>query len=180
MRGLAIAMAIGALTACSGSSSPTTPTPMQNANIDGPYNVTITASSTCSANLPREARSLLFVGTITQAGASVQVQLVSHQNATGAVSGTVSGQTVTFPSFSLNETLGQGATIGLIFGIPLLIAGLVLPVFMMRDLFQHNEVNGPCPYCSAPIKTSDATIRLNCPSCKRLIEVRETTLQPGE
>ena len=80
----------------------------------------------------------------------------------------------------ISLTLGQGATVGLIFGIPLLIAGLVLPVFMMRDLFQHNEVNGPCPYCGTPIKTSDATIRLNCPSCKRLIEVRETTLQPGE
>ena len=80
----------------------------------------------------------------------------------------------------ISLTLGQGATIGLIFGIPLLIAGLVLPVFMMRDLFHHNEVSGVCPFCSAPIKTSDATIRLNCPSCKRLIEVRETTLQPGE
>ena len=80
----------------------------------------------------------------------------------------------------ISLTLGQGATIGLIFGIPLLIAGLVLPVFMMRDLFHHNEVNGTCPFCSAPIKTSDATIRLNCPSCRRLIEVRETTLQPGE
>jgi hypothetical protein len=80
----------------------------------------------------------------------------------------------------ISLTLGQGATVGLIFGIPLLIAGLVLPIFMMRDLFQHNEVNGGCPYCGAPIKTSDATIRLNCPSCKRLIEVRETTLQPGE
>src|SRR3982751_3813728 len=80
----------------------------------------------------------------------------------------------------ISLTLGQGATIGLIFGIPLLLAGLVLPLFMMRDLFHHNEVNGACPYCSAPIKTSDATIRLNCPSCRRLIEVRETTLHPGE
>lgn len=80
----------------------------------------------------------------------------------------------------ISLTLGQGATIGLIFGIPLLIAGLVLPVFMMRNLFQHHEVNGDCPYCGAPIRTSDATIRLNCPSCRRLIEVKETTLQPGE
>ena len=80
----------------------------------------------------------------------------------------------------ISLTLGQGATIGLIFGIPLLIAGLVLPVFMMRDLFHHNEINGVCPFCSAPIKTSDATIRLNCPACRRLIEVRGTTLQPGE
>ena len=80
----------------------------------------------------------------------------------------------------ISLTLGQGATVGLIFGIPLLIAGLVLPVFMMRDLFHPNEVDGVCPFCGAPIKTSDATIRLNCPSCKRLIEVRETSLQPGE
>ena len=80
----------------------------------------------------------------------------------------------------ISLTLGQGASIGLIFGIPLLIAGLVLPVIMMRDLFQHNVVDGACPYCGTPIKTSDATIRLNCPACKRLIEVRETTLQPGE
>lgn len=80
----------------------------------------------------------------------------------------------------ISLTLGQGATIGLIFGIPLLIAGLVLPLFMMRDLFHHNEVNGVCPYCGAPIKTSDATIRLNCPACRRVIEVRDTTLHPGE
>jgi hypothetical protein len=80
----------------------------------------------------------------------------------------------------ISLTLGQGTTIGLIFGIPLLIAGLVLPVFMMRDLFHHNEVNGVCPYCGAPIKTSDATIRLNCPSCRRVIEVRETALHRGE
>ncbi len=80
----------------------------------------------------------------------------------------------------ISLTFGQSATIGLIFGIPLLLAGLVLPLFMMRDLFQRNEVDGACPFCAAPIKTSDATIRLNCPSCKRLIEVREMTLQRGE
>jgi hypothetical protein len=77
-------------------------------------------------------------------------------------------------------TLGQGATIGLVFGIPLLIAGLVLPVFMMRDLFQKNEIEGDCPFCGAPIKTTDATIRLNCPTCKRLIEVRDMSLLKGE
>ena len=80
----------------------------------------------------------------------------------------------------ISLTYGQSATIGLIFGIPLLLAGLILPVFMMRDLFQRNEVDGVCPYCAAPIKTSDATIRLNCPSCKRLIEVREASLHRSD
>ena len=79
----------------------------------------------------------------------------------------------------ISLTMGQGGTIGFIFGIPLLIAGLVLPLFMMRGLFHQNEVSGECPYCSAPIKTSDATIRLNCPVCKHLLEVDELKTHPA-
>jgi hypothetical protein len=80
----------------------------------------------------------------------------------------------------ISLTLGEGTSIGLIFGIPLLIAGLVLPLVMMRDLFTQNEISGTCPYCSFPIKTSDATIRLECPACKRLIVVRDMKLKPAE
>jgi hypothetical protein len=80
----------------------------------------------------------------------------------------------------ISLTLGEGTSIGLIFGIPLLIAGLVLPLVMMRDLFKQNEIAGPCPYCSVPIKTSDATIRLQCPACKRVIAVRDMKLFPAE
>jgi hypothetical protein len=80
----------------------------------------------------------------------------------------------------ISLTVGQSASIGLIFGVPLLIAGLILPLIMMRDLLHHSEVSGDCPFCGVPIKTSDATIRLNCPACKNLIEVREMTLQRGE
>lgn len=77
-------------------------------------------------------------------------------------------------------TLGDGSSVGLFFGIPLLLAGLVLPLFMMRHLFKQNEVAGPCPYCSAPIKTSDATIRLECPACKGVVAVRDEKLYAVE
>lgn len=76
-------------------------------------------------------------------------------------------------------TLGEG-TVGLIFGIPLLIAGLVLPLIMMRGLFARNEVSGACPYCATPIKTSDATIRLRCVSCEGEVAVRDMKLYPVE
>lgn len=79
----------------------------------------------------------------------------------------------------ISLTLGEGA-MGLIFGIPLLIAGIVLPLIMMRDLFKQNEVSGICPYCSTPIKTSDATIRLRCPSCQRAVVVRDMKLCPAD
>ena len=77
-------------------------------------------------------------------------------------------------------TLGEGGMLGFVFGIPLLIAGLVLPLIMMRGLFTRNEVSGACPYCSTPIKTSDATIRLRCVSCSREVAVRDAKLYPIE
>jgi len=80
----------------------------------------------------------------------------------------------------ISLTLGEGTSVGLIFGIPLLIAGLVLPLIMMRDVLKQNEVNGLCPYCSAEIKTSDATIRLNCPGCNRVIIVRDEKFEAAE
>src|SRR5215510_10409464 len=73
----------------------------------------------------------------------------------------------------ISLTLGQGTNIGLIFGIPLLVAGLIIPIFMMRDLFKTNEVRAPCPNCGATIRTSDATLQLRCTSCQRVIDVRD-------
>ena len=80
----------------------------------------------------------------------------------------------------ISLTLGDGTSIGLIFGIPLLIAGLVLPLIMMRDLFKPNEVTGVCPHCSTPIRTADSTIRPECPGCQRLLLVKGTQLVSAE
>ena len=112
MKRLAIATALGFLTACSGDSSPTGPT-TPPANIAGSYGTTITAASTCSANLPNETRALEFLAEITQTGAAVQVKLIAHVPGVPEVtfSGAVSGQTVTFPSFSFTQTMGRGAAL---------------------------------------------------------------------
>ena len=80
----------------------------------------------------------------------------------------------------ISLTLGEGTSIGLIFGIPLLVAGLVTPVFMMRDLFKTNEIKAPCPNCGATIRTSDATLQLRCTNCQRVINLREEKLYLGE
>ncbi len=80
----------------------------------------------------------------------------------------------------ISLTLGGGTSMGLIFGIPLLVAGLVIPIFMMRDQFKTNEIKEPCPGCGDTIKTSDATLQLRCPSCQKVINVREGQLFPVE
>ena len=80
----------------------------------------------------------------------------------------------------ISLTVGQGTSIGLIFGIPLLAAGLIIPVFMVRDLFKTNEVSEPCPNCGATIRTSDATLQLRCPGCHKVINVRESRFYIAE
>lgn len=76
----------------------------------------------------------------------------------------------------ISLTLGEGTILGMVFGIPLLLAGLAVPLFMMRDQFKQSNVNEPCPHCGEPIKTSDATIRLECPVCHGLIVVKDLKL----
>ena len=76
----------------------------------------------------------------------------------------------------ISLTVGQGTSIGLIFGIPLLAAGLIIPMVMMRDLFVTAEIKEPCPNCGATIRTSDATLQLRCDSCQKVINVRERQL----
>jgi hypothetical protein len=78
----------------------------------------------------------------------------------------------------ISLTLGEGGTLGLIFGIPLLLAGLVLPLIMLRNFFGQNEIVAPCPYCSAQIKTSDSTLKLQCPACKGVVVVNNMKLEP--
>ena len=80
----------------------------------------------------------------------------------------------------ISLTVGQGSSVGLIFGIPLLALGLIIPMFMMRDLFTSNEVSEPCPNCGASIKTSDATLQLRSPSCHKVINVRESRFYLAE
>jgi predicted RNA-binding Zn-ribbon protein involved in translation (DUF1610 family) len=72
----------------------------------------------------------------------------------------------------LSLTLGEGSGSGLLFGIPLLLAGLILPLFMMRDIFAGHNVESTCPGCGTAIKTSDATIRLSCPGCNQQLLVQ--------
>ena len=80
----------------------------------------------------------------------------------------------------ISLTVGEGTGIGLIFGIPLLVIGLIIPIFMMRGLFKSNEIDEPCPNCGQRIKTSDATLQLRCPGCHKVIDVREEKFSLAE
>lgn len=104
MKRLAIAVAIGSVMACGdGPTAPTAPP----ANVVGAYNATITAASSCSANLPAAAWAVNFASNMTQTGSAVQVQLFQHVGM-NTFNATVSGQTINFPSMSLSGTTGAG------------------------------------------------------------------------
>jgi predicted RNA-binding Zn-ribbon protein involved in translation (DUF1610 family) len=78
-------------------------------------------------------------------------------------------------------TLGEGTGIGLLLGVPLMMAGVILPLFMMRQNFTGGHgVEAPCPSCGASIKTTDGTYKLECPSCHKIILVRDSNLHLSE
>ena len=104
MKWLAIALAIGSVMACGGGPTAPTPAPTTPVNIAGSYDLSIGASSICSANLPVDTRVLHYVANVSQTGAAFNVQLLAHVTWNNAVvTGSVSGQTLTFSTFSFSE-----------------------------------------------------------------------------
>ena len=169
---LAIAIAVGSFTACdggSGNSSPTAPT-APPANVAASYTATITASSTCSANLPIDTRTLDFFATVTQTGGAIQVELIAHVPGTpsSTFSGTVSGQTVNFPSFSFTQAMGRGAALTASgnANVPangLLITGTLNGTYQTSSGASCNAVNHQVQLtklCSQP--TANGTVLLPC------------------
>jgi predicted RNA-binding Zn-ribbon protein involved in translation (DUF1610 family) len=73
-------------------------------------------------------------------------------------------------------TFGEGTGVGLLLGIPLMMAGVILPLFMMRQNFTGHDIEAPCPNCGTLIKTTDGTLKLECPSCRKIILVRDSKL----
>lgn len=63
-----------------------------------------------------------------------------------------------------------------VFGVPLIIGGLLAPHLAMRIFLTRDEISGPCPYCWSPVKTSVSGIELNCPDCHQRIAVRDMRL----
>lgn len=108
-----MATAIGSVMACGGSpTTPPVPPTLVPANIAGSYNLTITASSTCSANLPADAREFKSIADITQTAATFKATLVGHVIFVSvAVSGSISGQTVNFSTLTLNELSTGGGVV---------------------------------------------------------------------
>lgn len=76
----------------------------------------------------------------------------------------------------ISLTMGEGTGVGLLFGIPLMVAGVIVPLFMMRQNFAGRNIEAPCPNCGAEIKTSDGTLKFECPSCRKMILVRDSEL----
>lgn len=80
----------------------------------------------------------------------------------------------------ISVTIGQQSSYGLLFGVPMIMAGLIIPFFMMRGSFARNEIAAPCPACGHEIKTTDATLQLDCPNCGKTVAVRGNSLSLRE
>src|SRR4051794_16033133 len=109
MKRLAIAMALGSLMACGGSTptAPAAPPPPTPANVAGSYDLTLIASPTCSENLPPATRTLKYVASISQTGTlnTLFIMTLSGDVVFGdvVIAGGIVGQEIKFGSFSISE-----------------------------------------------------------------------------
>jgi predicted RNA-binding Zn-ribbon protein involved in translation (DUF1610 family) len=76
----------------------------------------------------------------------------------------------------ISVVFGDENSVGLLFGIPMIIAGVVIPLFMMRGHFASQDIVAPCPACGTTVKTSDGTLQLDCPSCEKVLVVKSGQL----
>lgn len=108
IRAVAVATVVGSAIAC--GSSPVEP--VAPANIAGSYSMTVTASPTCSATLPADAREFKSIADITQTAGTFKATLVGHVIFVSVtVNGSISGQTVSFSTFALNELSTGGGVV---------------------------------------------------------------------
>jgi hypothetical protein len=70
--------------------------------------------------------------------------------------------------------VGDSSTVsvGIILGVPLILIALVIPFVMAGRYLSSNEINGPCPYCGAALKTTDSIAALVCPSCQKEVLIK--------
>jgi len=64
---------------------------------------------------------------------------------------------------------GDDNNVGLLFGIPMIVAGVLLPLFLLREHFTNHDSVAPCPACGQTIKASDHKLQLDCPSCGKTV-----------
>ena len=57
--------------------------------------------------------------------------------------------------------------VGLIIGIPLILAGIAYP------LIARSLIRGQCPYCGKNVSALNSKPGINCPGCGRLIVIRD-------
>ena len=121
VRAAVFVTAMGTMMACGSTTVPSpnptpTPTPVPtptSVNITGSWDLTLTASPTCSANLPAETRVLKYTANITQTGTLNTLFIVTLTGdvvfgETSITGGIISTQELKFGAFTFSEKTTAG------------------------------------------------------------------------
>jgi hypothetical protein len=61
--------------------------------------------------------------------------------------------------------------LGVFFGVPLIILGLLAP--LLGSIVGFRSLRGNCPWCGAPLSSLDSTQPFDCDVCHRTIAIRD-------
>ncbi len=122
----------------------------------------------CSKDISAEALTCPNCGAPNPHGESVVEPCESKgvkakgDKLTGVAAGTLFGLGCLIPAGILLCFTGIGA----LFGVPLIIAGLIAPLFGLMS------IKGPCPYCGCTIRAMKTSEGVTCKACKKRVVVR--------
>jgi hypothetical protein len=69
--------------------------------------------------------------------------------------------------------LGLTTGLGLVVAVPLALVALVIAFFAFTGGGRPRRNTGACPYCGARIEAPSHIAELDCPACRRRVEIRD-------
>ncbi|MEN6508907.1 MAG: hypothetical protein ABFD63_09040 [Smithella sp.] len=84
----------------------------------------------------------------------------------GAPVGCLTGSAIAFILIAIGIMVSLTG-VGLIIGIPLILAGIAYP------LIARSLISGKCPYCGRNVSALNSKPCINCPGCGRHIVIRD-------
>lgn len=63
--------------------------------------------------------------------------------------------------------------VGLLVGIPFLIAGVAAPFILLRGMFRREKLAGACPHCGAHISLAAHLSEASCPVCGNHLVIKD-------
>ncbi|HZS44500.1 MAG TPA: hypothetical protein VFC63_05315 [Blastocatellia bacterium] len=107
----------------------------------------------------------------TQPAVPPDARIVSAKRGTNVALSIVIGIVLVIVGLFISFFFGISTVIGFLFGIPIIVVGIAIPLLMMGVSPEAKNVRGRCPHCGKMIAVPRHLRQTECPECNAVIEI---------